>query len=38
MQDSLREVTGAGFDALIEKPINVLGFLDKVRSVLGTPP
>lgn len=37
MQDSLREVMAAGFDALIEKPINVLGFLDKVKSVLGAP-
>jgi two-component system cell cycle response regulator DivK len=37
MQESLRELAAAGFDALIEKPINVLGFLDKVRSVLGTP-
>jgi two-component system cell cycle response regulator DivK len=37
MQDSLREVMAAGFDALIEKPINVLGFLEKVKSVLGAP-
>lgn len=35
MQESLREVLAAGFDDLIEKPINVLGFLDKVRSLLG---
>jgi len=35
MQESLREVMAAGFDDLIEKPINVLGFLDKVRSLLG---
>ena len=39
MQESVREVMAAGFDALIEKPIDVLGFLDTVRSVLGvTPP
>ena len=37
MQESLREVAAAGFDALIEKPINVLGFLDKVKSLLGAP-
>jgi two-component system, cell cycle response regulator DivK len=37
MQDSLREVMAAGFDALIEKPINVLGFLEKVRTVLEAP-
>lgn len=35
MKESLREVMAAGFDDLIEKPINVLGFLDKVRSLLG---
>ena len=35
MQESLREVMAAGFDDLIEKPINVLGFLDKVRSLIG---
>lgn len=34
MQESLREVLAAGFNDLIEKPINVLGFLDKVRSLL----
>ena len=34
MQESLREVMAAGFEALIEKPIDVLGFLDKVRRVL----
>ncbi len=38
MQQSVREVAAAGFDALIEKPINVLGFLEKVRSILGVPP
>jgi two-component system, cell cycle response regulator DivK len=38
MQESLREVRAAGFDALIEKPINVLGLLDKVKSLLGPPP
>jgi two-component system cell cycle response regulator DivK len=36
MRESLREVLAAGVDDLIEKPINILGFLDKVRSVLGT--
>lgn len=36
MQESLREVMAAGFNDLIEKPINVLGFLDKVRGLLGT--
>ena len=35
MQESLREVMAAGFDDLIEKPINVLGFLDKVRGLIG---
>jgi two-component system cell cycle response regulator DivK len=35
MQESLREVMAAGFNDLIEKPINVLGFLDKVRSLIG---
>ena len=34
MQESVREVMAAGFEALIEKPIEVLGFLDKVRRVL----
>ena len=38
MQESVREVMAAGFNALIEKPINVLGFLDTVRNVLGAPP
>jgi two-component system cell cycle response regulator DivK len=38
MQESVREVMAAGFDALIEKPINVLGFLDKVKSFLGASP
>jgi two-component system cell cycle response regulator DivK len=37
MQESVREVMAAGFNGLIEKPINVLGFLDKVKSILGTP-
>lgn len=35
MQESLREVMAAGFEALIEKPIDVLGFLEKVRSLIG---
>ena len=38
MQESVREVMAAGFDALIEKPINVLGFVDTVRSILASPP
>jgi two-component system, cell cycle response regulator DivK len=38
MQESLREVMAAGFDDLIEKPINVLGFLEKVRALLGAAP
>ncbi len=38
MQQSVREVMAAGFNALIEKPINVLGFLDTVRGLLGAPP
>ena len=38
MQESVRVVMAAGFDALIEKPINVLGFLDKVKSFLGASP
>ena len=38
MQESVREVMAAGFDALIEKPINVLGFLDRVKSFLGASP
>jgi two-component system cell cycle response regulator DivK len=37
MQESVREVMAAGFNALIEKPIEVLGFLDKVRRVLEAP-
>jgi len=35
MQESLREVMAAGFNDLIEKPINVLGFLEKVRGAIG---
>ena len=38
MQQSVREVMAAGFDALIEKPIDVRGFLDTVRRALGTAP
>jgi len=38
MQESVREVMAAGFNAPIEKPINVLGFLDTVRSILAPPP
>jgi hypothetical protein len=37
MQESVREVMAAGFEALIEKPIEVLGFLEKVRRVLERP-
>lgn len=37
MQESLREVMAAGFNDVIEKPINVLGFLEKVRLVLDGP-
>ena len=37
MQESVREVMAAGFEALIEKPIEVLGFLEKVRRVLEAP-
>jgi two-component system cell cycle response regulator DivK len=37
MQQSVREVMAAGFEALIEKPIEVLGFLEKVRRVLEGP-
>ena len=35
MKESVREVMAAGFNAFIEKPINVRGFLDKVRSIVG---
>ena len=35
MEESVREVMAAGFNAFIEKPINVRGFLDKVRSIVG---
>jgi len=35
MKESLREVLAAGFDALIEKPIDVLGFLEQVRGLIG---
>jgi len=34
MKESVREVMAAGFNAFIEKPINVLGFLEKVKSLL----
>jgi two-component system cell cycle response regulator DivK len=34
MKESVREVMAAGFNAFIEKPINVLGFLEQVRSLL----
>ena len=35
MKESVREVMAAGFNAFIEKPIDVRGFLDKVRGILG---
>jgi len=35
MKESVRDVMAAGFNAFIEKPINVRGFLDKVRSIVG---
>jgi two-component system, cell cycle response regulator DivK len=35
MKESVREVMAAGFNAFIEKPINVLGFLEQVRGILG---
>jgi two-component system cell cycle response regulator DivK len=35
MKESVREVMAAGFNALIEKPIDVRAFLDKVRGILG---
>lgn len=35
MKESVREVMAAGFNAFIEKPINVLGFLEKVRGLIG---
>jgi two-component system cell cycle response regulator DivK len=34
MKESVREVMAAGFNAFIEKPIDVRGFLEKVRSLL----
>ena len=34
MKESVREVMAAGFNAFIEKPIDVLGFLEKVKSLL----
>ncbi|MGH8708817.1 MAG: response regulator [Burkholderiales bacterium] len=34
MKESVREVMAAGFNAFIEKPINVLGFVETVRSLL----
>ena len=34
MQESVREVMASGFDALIEKPIEVRGFLETVRRTL----
>jgi two-component system cell cycle response regulator DivK len=35
MKESVREVMAAGFNAFIEKPIDVRGFLEKVRSLVG---
>jgi two-component system cell cycle response regulator DivK len=34
MKENVREVMAAGFNAFIEKPINVLGFLEQVKSLL----
>ena len=34
MKENVREVMAAGFNAFIEKPIDVLGFLEKVKSLL----
>ena len=34
MKESVREVMAAGFNAFIEKPISVLGFLEQVRRLL----
>jgi len=35
MKESVREVMAAGFNAFIEKPIDVRGFLEQVRSIVG---
>jgi len=35
MKENVREVMAAGFNAFIEKPIEVRGFLDKVRGLVG---
>jgi len=35
MKENVREVMAAGFNAFIEKPIDVRGFLDKVRGLVG---
>ena len=35
MKENVREVMAAGFNAFIEKPIDVRGFLDKVRGIVG---
>jgi len=35
MKESVREVMAAGFNAFIEKPIDVRGFLEQVRGILG---
>jgi hypothetical protein len=35
MKESVREVMAAGFNAFIEKPIDVRGFLEKVRGIVG---
>ncbi|HEX9278482.1 MAG TPA: response regulator [Casimicrobiaceae bacterium] len=34
MQHDLKQITDAGFDGYVAKPINLRGFLDTVRSVL----
>jgi two-component system cell cycle response regulator DivK len=35
MKESVREVMAAGFNAFIEKPIDVRGFLEQVRGIVG---
>jgi len=35
MKESVREVMAAGFNAFIEKPIDVRGFLEQVRGIIG---
>jgi hypothetical protein len=35
MKESVREVMAAGFDAFIEKPIDVRGVVEMVRGIVG---